>query len=123
MEFDRADATFQSAHMTPAARRRNSLLRSAFGFFAPAIRTFSATAIVASISLVCGAEDSSPAWRQLPLITNGKVNHNWVHTGWGGFVVDGDALRTECDPRGLGLLVFKKERFGDCQFRVVYKSK
>ncbi len=48
---------------------------------------------------------------------------SWVHVGWGGFVVDDGALRTECDPKGLGLLVYKKERFGNCQIRVVFKTK
>jgi hypothetical protein len=57
------------------------------------------------------------------LITDGKVDPSWVHVGWGGFVVDDGALRTECDPKGLGLLVYKKERFGNCQVRVVFKSK
>lgn len=43
--------------------------------------------------------------------------------GWGGFVVEDGALRTECDPRGLGLLVWQPERFGDCQLRVVFRSR
>jgi hypothetical protein len=51
------------------------------------------------------------------------VDEAWCHVGWGGFSVDGDSLRTECDPKGLGLLVYKKERFGNCQIRVVFKSK
>ena len=50
------------------------------------------------------------------------MDPNWVHVGWGGFVVDDGALRTECDPRGLGLLVHKKERFGNCQIRIVFKT-
>jgi len=62
-------------------------------------------------------------WRSLPLITDGKVDENWAHIGWGSFVVDGDSLRTECDAKGMGLLLFKKERFGNCQIRVVYRSK
>src|SRR5437867_9954477 len=66
---------------------------------------------------------TEPAWRSLPLITDGKVGTSWVHVGWGGFVVDDGALRTECDARGLGLLVYRKERFGNCQIRVVFKSK
>jgi len=71
-----------------------------------------------------GAESTSePAWRPLPLIRDGKVDPNWMHVGWGGFVVDDGALRTECDPKGLGLLVYKKERLGNCQLRVVFKSK
>jgi len=77
-----------------------------------------------SLPVLHGAESKTePAWRSLPLITDGKVGPSWVHVGWGGFVVDDGALRTECDPRGLGLLVYRKERFGNCQIRVVFKSK
>jgi hypothetical protein len=57
------------------------------------------------------------------LIRDGKVDPGWMHVGYGSFVVDDGALRTECDPRGLGLLVYQKERFGDCQIRVVFRSK
>src|SRR5262245_22911845 len=71
-----------------------------------------------------GAESASePEWRRLPLVTNGKVDSSWAHVGWGGFAVDDGALQTECDPRGLGLLVYRKERFGNCQIRVVFKTK
>jgi len=81
-------------------------------------------AFACCLPVLHGAESvSEPAWRALPLITEGKVNSSWTHVGWGGFVVDGGALRTECDPRGLGLLVYRKERFGNCQIRVVFKSK
>ena len=81
-------------------------------------------ALACSALLVGGAESASePAWRALPLITDGKIDPNWVHVGWGGFVVDDGVLRTECDPKGLGLLVYKKERLGNCQIRVVFKSK
>lgn len=66
---------------------------------------------------------SEPQWRPLPLVTDGKLDPNWVHIGWGGFVVDDGAIRTDCDPRGLGLLVYKKERLGNCQIRVVFKPK
>jgi hypothetical protein len=69
------------------------------------------------------AEPPEPPWRSLPLITNGKVDPNWTHIGWGGFVVDNDSLRTEVDEKGMGLLLYRKERFGNCQIRVVYKSK
>jgi hypothetical protein len=37
--------------------------------------------------------------------------------------VDDGALRTECAPKGLGLLVYKKERLGNCQIRIVFKAK
>ncbi|HYT91492.1 MAG TPA: sulfatase-like hydrolase/transferase, partial [Gemmataceae bacterium] len=62
-------------------------------------------------------------WRTLPLITGGKVDKNWAQIGWGGFVVENGSLRTECDERGMGLLLYQKERFGNCQIRVVYKVK
>ena len=41
--------------------------------------------------------------------------------GWGGFAVDGGALRTEPDDRGMGLLLYKPQKFGDCQIRIVYR--
>lgn len=65
---------------------------------------------------------AEPEWKPLPLIKDGKVAEEWVHIGWGKFTVDGDALRTDCDERGMGLLVYAKERLGDCQIRVVFKS-
>lgn len=75
-------------------------------------------------SFLHGAESTSgAAWRALPLIAEGKVDPGWMHVGWGGFAVDDGALRTECDPKGLGLLVYKKERLGNCQIRVVFKTK
>jgi hypothetical protein len=63
------------------------------------------------------------AWRTLPLISDGKVDPAWFHTGYGTMAVDGGALRTDCDERGLGLLVYGKEKLGDCQIRVVYRGK
>ena len=72
-------------------------------------------------SFVARAADAE--WKTLPLIKDGKVDPAWVHVGYGGFVVDDGALRTECDPKGLGLLVYSKERLGNCQLRVVFKTK
>jgi hypothetical protein len=63
------------------------------------------------------------SWRSLPLIKDSQVNPDWVHLGWGGFVVDGEALRTECDEKGMGLLLYQPEQFGNCQIRIVYKTK
>jgi hypothetical protein len=85
-------------------------------------------AVVSMVASTCaalhGAEPTSGlAWRALPLITDGKVDTNWVHVGWGGFVVEEGALRTDCAAQGLGLLVFKKERLGNCQIHVVFKTK
>jgi len=69
------------------------------------------------------AEPTDRTWRSLPLITKGKVDPSWTHIGWGSFVVDGDSLRTEADEKGMGLLLYKKEKLGNCQIRIVYKSK
>lgn len=72
---------------------------------------------------LANAAESKDGWRVLPLIQGGKVSPDWVHVGYGGMAVDGDALRTECEPEGLGLLVYKKEKLGNCQVRVVFKAK
>ena len=75
------------------------------------------------IGMLTPVSGAAQGWRALPLITNGRVDESWCHVGYGGFAVDGDSLRTECDPRGLGLLVYQKERFGNCQIRVVFRTK
>ena len=86
-----------------------------------------ATVLLISLTGACAsnrtAESKSPGgWRTLPLIKNNQIDPAWKHTGYGTFAVDNGALRTECDPRGLGLLVYSKEKFGDCQIRVVYRA-
>ncbi len=70
-----------------------------------------------------GQEQAGRPWRSLPLIKDGKVHPDWTQIGWGGFAFDGGSLRTECDEKGMGLLLYKKEKLGNCQIRVVYKSK
>jgi hypothetical protein len=67
-----------------------------------------------------GGQPDRP-WRTLPLITDGKLDAAWAQIGWGKFVVDGDSLRTDCDEKGMGLLLYRKEKFGNCQIRVVFK--
>lgn len=104
---------------TIQARSMNSNLRRSIQ---AALSTF--TLILCSLPALQGAESKSESgWKSLPLIADGKVDPNWVHIGWGGFVVDDGTLRTDCDPKGLGLLVYKKERLGNCQIRVVFKTK
>ncbi len=76
-----------------------------------------------SSELLSAETKAESDWRPLPLIADGHIAEGWIHVGWGGFVVDGDSVRTECDPKGLGLLVYKKQRFGNCQIRVVFRSK
>jgi len=91
----------------------------------PRITAFAAALLLLSL-FGCKTNDATNAvtgWRAIPLIHEGKVDPDWVHTGFGTFTVDDGALRTDCDPRGLGLLVYQKEKLGDCQIRVVFKSK
>ncbi|MCI0463604.1 MAG: DUF1080 domain-containing protein [Gemmataceae bacterium] len=83
----------------------------------------SSTALLLLTCLWAGAgAQPDRAWRSLPLITDGKIDKNWMHIGWGGFVIDNGSLRTECDEKGMGLLLYQKEKFGNCQIRVVYRS-
>ncbi len=74
-------------------------------------------AILFEGSLLAAAD----GWRVLPLLANGQIDPGWVQVGWGGFAIEAGALRTAPDPRGLGLLVYRRERLGDCQIRVVFK--
>src|SRR5262245_5509212 len=79
--------------------------------------------LLSGFCLAAGAEDQPAAdWRMLPLVKDGKVDPAWVQIGWGGFAVEDGSLRTACDEKGLGLLLYSKEKFGNCQIRVVYKA-
>ena len=82
-------------------------------------------AVLSSEVRPAGGADNQAAgeWRALPLIQDSKVHPAWVHIGYGEFAVDDGSLRTESSEQGLGLLLYRKEKFGDCQIRVVYRSK
>jgi hypothetical protein len=73
-------------------------------------------------SMAASAAESED-WRSIPLISDGKVDDSWAFTGYGKFVVDDGTIRTEPDPKGLGLLFYRKEKLGNCQIRVVFKTK
>jgi hypothetical protein len=86
------------------------------------MRTILAGAAIGLALNWAGAAVAADApWRTLPLIENGQVAAAWQQAGWGKFVVEGDSIRTEPDERGLGLLVYTKERLGNCQIRIVYR--
>jgi hypothetical protein len=70
-----------------------------------------------------GDEKPDRPWRALPLITDGKVDKDWTQIGYGRFAVEDGVLRTDCDEKGMGLLLYTKEKFGDCEIRVVYRTK
>src|SRR5687767_16019291 len=90
------------------------------------------TWFVASILMLCGAiarseaqeqKPSEQAWRVLPLVKNGMIDPAWKHLWGGGFsVMEDGSLRTDCTDEGMGLLWFSRERFGNCQLRVVFRS-
>ncbi len=79
-------------------------------------------ALNAVTSRAAGGKPDAP-WKPLPLVIDGKIDSSWVHVGWGDFVVEEGLLRTEPSGKGLGLLVYKKERIGNCQVRVMFKAK
>ena len=62
-------------------------------------------------------------WRSIPLIENGKLAPAWKHAGFGAMRVEGDVVATASDVRGLGVVVYTKEKLGNCQIRIVYKPK
>jgi hypothetical protein len=57
-------------------------------------------------------------WKQL---WNGKDLTGWNHIGYGRFVIEDGALKTEGVDRTLGLLYYK-EKVSNCVIRVVYKE-
>ncbi len=73
-------------------------------------------------TLLFGLSVHGDDWRNLPLVEKGVVASGWRHAGWGQMVVEGDVLRTEPSEKGLGLLVYAKEKLGDCQLRIVYRA-
>jgi len=82
------------------------------------------TIVLATVMSSLGQSDETSAgWQTLPLIKDGKVHPDWAQIGYGGFAVEDDILRTEPDERGLGLLLYRKEKFGNCEIRVVFKAK
>jgi hypothetical protein len=86
-------------------------MRSVFCLFAVLLATF-----------LPARADLPAEWRTIPLIEGDKVAPDWVQVGYGRMVVDNGSIRTECDARGLGLLLYTKEKLGNCQLRIVYRA-
>jgi hypothetical protein len=59
---------------------------------------------------------NSPAGK---VLFDGKNLDDWEHIGPGRFILEDGLLKTE---GGMGLLWYKKQKFGDCVLRVVYKT-
>lgn len=88
--------------------------------FVPVI-PFAHLARLAAFYLLFLTFASAAEWRVLPLVHDGRVAPEWQHVGFGRMIPEGDTIRTEPDSRGLGLLVYTPEAFGDCQIRIVYR--
>jgi hypothetical protein len=83
--------------------------------------------VAAIIFVIAAFQPSSakaePPWRALPLAKDGKVDAAWKQIGGGRFVVDDSTLRGESDETGMGMLLYSKEAFGNCQIRVIFRGK
>src|ERR1041385_8987853 len=72
-----------------------------FSIISPRPTILSLAILIAGLAVaptLLRGEDS--AWRTLPLVTNGKVDTNWIHLGYGGFVVDDGAVGGGGERRG-----------------------
>lgn len=82
--------------------------------------------LLAALLVKLTAADEAPdatAWRSLPLVRDGKIDPAWTHLWGGGFVVTNEgAVRTACTDEGMGLLLYTKEKIGNCQIRVVFRA-
>jgi hypothetical protein len=63
-----------------------------------------------------GADEADSAWR---VLFDGMSLDGWEHVGPGRMVLEDGMIRTE---GGMGLLWYTREKFGNCQLRVVYKT-
>lgn len=77
--------------------------------------------LMAVAAMLAGARGDD--WQPIPLIREGQVAPEWKQVGFGRMVVEGDALRTEPDERGLGLLVYTQRPLGNCQVRIEYRPR
>jgi hypothetical protein len=78
--------------------------------------------LASALHHAAGQEKPGGAWRQLPLTKDGKVDPAWKHIGGGKFALDDGTLRTVGDDSGMGMLLYAKEKFGNCQIRVVFRG-
>jgi hypothetical protein len=83
------------------------------------LAAWTAVAVCSALSPPGGAE-----WRELPLIQDGEIHPDWTHLWGGNFaVLEEGAVRTVCTDQGMGVLLYTKERFGNCQIRVVFRCR
>lgn len=68
-----------------------------------------------SVTILIATATASAETRQL---FNGEDLSGWKHVGKGSFVVEDGLLHPQ---RGVGLLWFEGEKFGDVELQIVYK--
>ena len=68
------------------------------------------------IIFLCVGTLAGGEWRQL---FDGKDLDGWEHIGKGRIYVEDGLMKTD---GGMGLLVYTKEKFGNCRLRVVYRT-
>ena len=78
--------------------------------------------IMAAGLLIAGRTRRSELEDAAAVVVDGKIDPAWKQVDWGGFIVDQGMARTQPDPRGMGLIVYTREKFGDCQIRVIFRS-
>lgn len=85
----------------------------------------SALALACALAALAGpssAADDEQGWK--PLFDGKPLDRSsWTHVGGGDVVYEDGVLRTANDAGGLGILLYTKEPLGDCQIRVVYRTK
>lgn len=81
--------------------------------------------VVAACAVLSAAPPHADAdWRELPLVQDGEIHPDWTHLWGGSFAVFEDGtLRTKCTDEGMGVLLYTRERFGNCQIRVVFRCR
>jgi hypothetical protein len=89
-----------------------------WSLFVSGILSFGPLATAAAVD-----EPAEGDWRALPLVADGELDPAWRHLWGGGFsVMDDGSVRTDCTDEGMGVLLYTREKFGDCQIRVVYRT-
>lgn len=78
-------------------------------------------AFLGCLGLAITATHADEGWRTI-LDASSPEPKGWEHVGFGRFVLGDGAWKTECTDEGLGLFVYRGEKLGDCQIKVVFRT-
>lgn len=81
------------------------------------LKSFTSALLVIAMALILASTQtvSADEWKSL---FNGKDTSGWAMTGPGEFKIEDGHLVTY---GGMGLLYYEKEKFGDCEIKIVFK--